>query len=192
MIKAVIFDFYGVIYSNFDWDVIDERIYGNELSATKFKMLIQQANAGEISNTELLSLTGQLAGDDKYPGRPAVKAEPSLNYRALELIESLRPRYKIGLLSNGSSNHISSVLEPTGGVNKFFDAVITSADSRYSKPAKEAFTDMLKLLEMKPAETLLIDDSPRHIAGARSVGLLTLRFNDMTHLRADLADLGVE
>lgn len=192
MIEAIVFDFYGVIYSNFDWEVIDERIYGSQPNTIKFKELIAKANSGELTNTQLLLSTGQLADDDKYPQRPAVKAEPSLNYAALRLVEDLKTRYKTGLLSNGSKQHITGVFELVGGVDKFFDVALTSADIGYAKPNQEAFKKMAEQIGVEAGKILMIDDSPQHVAGAQAAGLQTIRFNDMAHLRRDLSAIGVE
>lgn len=192
MIEAIVFDFYGVIYSNFDWEVIDDRIYGSELNTQKFKELIGQANSGKITNTQLLKRTGKLAGDDSYPDKLAVKTDPSLNYVAIGLIEGIKTRYKTGLLSNGSKRHIAEAFEQVGGVDKFFDVVLTSADTGYAKPKLEAFTSMVGRLDVEPQKTLIIDDSPQHIMGAQLAGLQTIRFNDMEHLRRDLSAVGVE
>ncbi len=64
MIKALIFDFYGVIYSNFDWNVIDARVYPYEDRAKEFVSLKRLANKGDISNTDFLSAVAKLAKDE--------------------------------------------------------------------------------------------------------------------------------
>lgn len=53
MAKAVILDFYGVLYSNFDWKVIEERIKPDPVKAKRFEELKEQSNRGEITNRYL-------------------------------------------------------------------------------------------------------------------------------------------
>src|SRR5680860_1471722 len=101
MIKALIFNFYGVIYGNFNWDIIDSRIYSDENKARAFVDLKTSANRGDISNEELLEQVAKLAEDEKHPNNSTVKFGPSINYAALGLVESLKHKFKIGLLSNG-------------------------------------------------------------------------------------------
>lgn len=192
MIEAIIFDFYGVLYSNFNWVAIDARIYTDVQKSISFRASMKKANLGEISNEEFLRSTSALADDANHPKDRAVNFESSLNFSALNLIESLNPNYKIGLLSNGSRVHIKEVLEGAGGEGKYFDAVISSSESKHGKPAARAFLDILERLGVRPQTALMIDDSPGHIAGAAAAGLRTIHFSDMENLRKELQDAGVE
>lgn len=192
MIKALIFDFYGVIYSNFNWSAIDERIYSDSSKAEVFTKLKRQANKGYISNEELTAKVGSLAEDDKYPNRPAVKSGPSLNYAVLGLIESIKSdKCKIALLSNGTHEHINNVFAKLGGTDNFFDTVITSSDTQFIKPSKKAFLGAAKRLGTQPNQTLVIDDSPGHVAGALAAGLQAIKFENMEQLRQDLRRMGI-
>lgn len=191
MIKALIFDFYGVIYSNLDWEVIDQRIKTDEKKAAEFKKLVQKANVGSVDNTKLLEGISKLADDAMYPENLAVNFEPSINYSALGLIENFKTKYKTGLLSNGGRANIDEVLKDVGGADKYFNVVMSSSDTNYIKPAKEAFLNMSKLLGSEPNETLVVDDSYRHIQGADTAGLKTIRFVDMEQLRSELSRFGV-
>jgi len=191
MIKALIFDFYGVIYSNLDWEVIDQRIKTDEQKAVEFKKLVQKANVGSVDNTKLLEGISKLADDAMYPENLAVNFEPSINYSALGLIENLKIKYKTGLLSNGGRANIDEVLNDVGGAGKYFNVVMSSSDTSYIKPAKEAFLNMSELLGSEPNETLVIDDSYRHIQGADTAGLKTIRFVDMEQLRSELNRFGI-
>jgi len=192
MLKAVVFDFYGVIYSNFDWNAIDERIYTDPEKAIEFRRAMRHANLGEISNEEFLKTTSNLAEDTKYPEKQAVNFKSSINYSALRLIENLRSRYKIGLLSNGGHAHIKNALAEVGGESKYFDVVVSSSDTRHIKPAADAFFNIVERLGAQPQTTLIVDDSPGHIAGAVAAGLQAIRFSDMKSLRVELRKIGVE
>lgn len=191
MIKAIIFDFYGVIYSNFDWEAIDTRIYSDKDKSEEFASLKRSANRGDLSNEEFLAEVARLAEDKVYPDKPAVKLTPSVNYPILGLIDSIKNKYQIGLLSNGTHKHIDSVFEKIGGASKFFDAIITSSDTQFIKPSKEAFNGATKNLGVKPDEALVIDDSSGHIEGAKNAGLQTIKFNDLKQLRQDLERLEI-
>lgn len=191
MIKALIFDFYGVIYGNFNWDIIDSRIYSDENKARAFVDLKTSANRGDISNEELLEQVAKLAEDEKHPNNPAVKFGPSINYAALGLVESLKHKFKIGLLSNGTHEHISRVFKELQGTDKFFDIVITSSDTQFIKPSKEAFISAARKLGVEPDEVLIIDDSAGHIEGAKKAGLKTIKFDDMDQLRREFEHLEI-
>ncbi len=192
MIKALIFDFYGVIYSNLDWEIINQRIYSDEKKKEEFRKLIQSANMGQVSNADFLSRTSELAEDTLHPQKPALNPVPSVNYSALGLIERLKRSYRIGLLSNGGRSNIDEALSAVGGANKYFYIVLSSSDTMHIKPAKEAFLGMIEKLGSTIDNTLVIDDSPRHIQGAKNIGLKTIRFSDMEQLRVELQKFGVQ
>ena len=50
---------------------------------------------------------------------------------------------------------------------------------------------MLDLLHVLPHEAVFIDDRHINVDGAMSIGMQAVRFTDVAHLRADLAELGV-
>lgn len=191
MIKAIIFDFYGVIFSNLDWDIIDERIQKDAAKAMKFKEYVRRANTGKLSSDALMQKISVLADDKNNPDSPAITPNPSMNYAVLGLIDRLNGTYKFGLLSNGGHEHISRVFSGVGGTDKFFDSVITSSDTKHIKPSKQSFMDMTTSLSVKPNEALIIDDSPQHIAGAKKAGLQTITFEDMAQLRGELEKMEI-
>lgn len=191
MIKAIIFDFYGVIFSNLDWNVIDERIQKDADKAMKFKEYVRRANTGKLSSEAFMQKICILADDKNNPDSPAITPNPSMNYAVLGLIGRLNETYKFGLLSNGGHEHISRLFSGVGGTDMFFDSVITSSDTKHIKPSKKAFMDMTTSLGVKPGEALIIDDSPKHIAGARKAGLKTITFEDMAQTRDELEGMGI-
>lgn len=190
MIKAIVFDFYGVIYSNFNWDVIDRRIYGNEVNAREFRELIKSANIGEMTNEEMMSRVALLADDEHHPSDRAASLNPSINLVAIGLIDTLKSNYKIGLLSNGSREHLTRVFSDLGGLDKYFDVVATSSDIKQIKPNLEAYEYIVSKLGCSPGEVLMIDDSFRHVEGAQKAGLEAFLFKDINSLRAKLDSLG--
>ena len=190
MIKAIVFDFYGVIYSNFNWDVIDRRIYGNEVNAREFRELIKSANIGEMTNEEMMGRVALLADDEHHPSDRAVSLNPSINLVAIGLIDTLKSNYKIGLLSNGSREHLTQVFSDLGGLDKYFDVVATSSDIKQIKPNLEAYEYIVSKLGCSPGEVLMIDDSFRHVEGAQKAGLEAFLFKDINSLRAKLDSLG--
>jgi len=189
--QALIFDFYGVLYDDLDWDAIDERVYAEPQKRRLARRAFKEANLGLIGESRLRRTIAELAEDGKHPGRPAVKPAAALNLCLLGLIENLKSRCRIGLLSNGTRRHIEEVFKSVGGAEKFFDALQTSDESLAPKPSPRAFKSVLKKLGAKKSRTLFIDDSPTHIEGAKRFGLMTHRFTDMDGLRRRLKEEGL-
>jgi len=67
------------------------------------------------------------------------------------------------------------------GVDGFFDVVVTHDDTGKRKPAPEPFQKALELLEVEPAEAVMIGDwADRDIIGAKEIGMFTVfaRYGD--------------
>ena len=179
MIKAVILDFYGVLFSNFDWDVIEERIKSDSKKAERFEELKNQSNRGEITNRYLQTAVADLAGDASHPQNPAVYPKPYFNHELIDYLTAIEPKLKIGLLSNGNRGDVERELDKNGRM-KHLEAVITSSDHLFEKPLREAYESMFKALDVKPEEVVIIDDSQRHVFATNSYGFNSIHyFNEM-------------
>jgi len=175
MIKAVILDFYGVLFSNFDWKVIDERIKPNPAKAKRFEELKEQSNRGEITNRYLQTAVADLADDASHPDSPAVYARPYFNHELIDYLQAIKPKLKIGLLSNGNRGDVERELHQNGRLAQL-DAVITSSDQSFEKPAREAYDAMFKALNVNPQQTVIIDDSQRHVNATHSYGYNSIHY----------------
>jgi len=191
MIKAISFDFYGVMYSNFDWEVINQRIYRDEAKLNEFQKLIKSANDGVIGNESFRHHTAVLAGDDQHPDSPAVLIEPVINIALMDYARELRAtkqELKLAILSNGGKEHVGGVLKEFQIYDEF-ELIATSAELPCFKPEPAAFEYVAETFGIERSELLHIDDSPRHIAGARAAGVQGLLYTDLQSLKIDLEAL---
>lgn len=76
----------------------------------------------------------------------------------MEVLEYLRPKYKMFILSNGFREVQYKKID-NSGLTSFFDGVILSEDAGYNKPHPEIFNYALQKTGMKREETLMIGDS---------------------------------
>ena len=59
-------------------------------------------------------------------------------------------------------------------LDDFFDVIVTFEDTRSRKPSKKPFLKALKVLNVKPEDTLMVGDwIERDIKGAKSIGMKT-------------------
>ncbi len=108
------------------------------------------------------------------------------------LIRQLRPRYKIGLLSN-APDRLGIWLDEEWGIKDLFDSIVYSAKVGIVKPDPRMFHLILEQLDVAPSEVLFIDDYPRNIDAALALGMQTIRFTSTKALREQLrnyVDLG--
>ncbi|MDR1667135.1 MAG: HAD family phosphatase [Bacteroidales bacterium] len=100
----------------------------------------------------------------------------------IALLRRLRDRYQLYLFSNTNQIHMDyylDKLEKEKGsplLPDLFDRTFYSHEIGFRKPDRDAFQYVLTSENMKPAETLFIDDLERNITGARSAGIQACRF----------------
>lgn len=102
----------------------------------------------------------------------------------MKWLQSLRPQYRIFLLSNTNRIHVkafSKIISDTHGVGTFencFDKMYLSCNIGLRKPNAEVFDLVVKENNLNLNETVFIDDSPQHIEGAQKYGLNAWHLED--------------
>ncbi|MDD4027255.1 MAG: HAD-IA family hydrolase, partial [Candidatus Shapirobacteria bacterium] len=159
MIKEIIFDFGNVICS-FTNDIFIKRVSDltgktkDEVFELIYKKsdVTKRAESGAITSQEFYEELSDICGlkmsyeelkeiysKDKFTPIEGMK----------ELIESLKTKYKIGLLSNTSEWDYDYILK-TAPIVKSFDTITTSFGAGAMKPNPIIFEDALKKSQLKP------------------------------------------
>jgi len=86
---------------------------------------------------------------------------------ALELLEALQGKVKVGLASMNDRPVINHLLKTTG-TKRFFEAVLTAADIAKSKPNPEIFLKCATSLGCEPRECLVVEDSIFGVEAAKT------------------------
>lgn len=97
----------------------------------------------------------------------------------LEMLERLRSRYRLYVLSNTNpfvmSWARSSAFTPAGRpLDDYFDKLYLSYEMKCMKPGREIFDRMAADAPLRPGETLYIDDSAANAAAGAALGYRTL------------------
>lgn len=96
---------------------------------------------------------------------------------ATELLEYLRPKYRMYILSNGFVE-LQSRKMATAGIKRYFDDIILSEEIGVNKPRPELFEYALKKAGAKLEESIMIGDMfDTDIAGAANIGMDQIFFN---------------
>src|SRR5436305_1028124 len=119
MIKAVIFDCFGVLTQD-GWKAFVEELPTDSAKETA-RSLNHQYDAGLISLEKFLGGVKQATGRDFDIIKSARSSEDAKNTKLIEYIRQLKEEYKIGILSNVATNWIRDYLLTTDE-QKFFDA----------------------------------------------------------------------
>ncbi len=109
----------------------------------------------------------------------------------IHLLEQLKKRYRLFMLSNSdmvNAQFFTNWLNGHAGydfVGSVFERAYYSWETGMRKPDPAIFRHIVEQHGLQPAETLLIDDNPKHVAGAEAAGLharLLTRGADITDL----------
>ena len=93
------------------------------------------------------------------------------------LLERLRARYPLGLISNGPGELQRPKIEKFS-LERHFEVVLVSGEFGTRKPDPAIFTAALEALDASPAHAVFVGDNPTDdIAGARALGLSAIWVN---------------
>lgn len=96
---------------------------------------------------------------------------------ALELLNYLKDRYSLTIVSNGFAEVQYSKLKSTG-IYHYFDHIVLSEEAKALKPDPQIFEYALQLNKAKAEEVLMIGDSlATDITGAQNAGIDYVWFN---------------
>ncbi len=168
-LKAVIFDLDGTLYiSPYNWRWMKDR-----LGVKDGLILDHLYSLEEPERTRKFQLLDEMEESAIEKGKIAEGALKLLNYLKKNGI-------KTGVLTNNSRRLAEKVLS---NIPFDFDALITRDDGVY-KPYPGAMETILKLLEVKPEETIYVGDNLLDIKAAEPFPLkATFIINDSEELR---------
>lgn len=96
---------------------------------------------------------------------------------AIELLEYLRPKYRMHILSNGFKELQSHKMR-TSGILHYFDSLILSEDIGINKPRRELFEYALEKSGSQVSDSIMIGDMfDTDITGAAGVGMEQIYYN---------------
>lgn len=94
-----------------------------------------------------------------------------------ELLDRLRPRFRLGLLSDGDGKerHWKEARIKRVGLDGAFHAVVTSNDIGANKPHPRCFIETARQLGVRPEECFMVGDNPPiDLAMAKELGMETV------------------
>ncbi len=92
--------------------------------------------------------------------------------------------YKIGFLSNTEIPTMEYFFDK--GYEKYFDVKVFSCAEKTIKPEERIYHIALDRLQVKPDETIFIDDKPEYVEGAQQIGIHGIVFKNINQLNKEL------
>ncbi len=112
----------------------------------------------------------------------------ALDLELVDFIRSLRPRYKIGLLSNAFDD-LRDRLENRWQIADLFDDLVISAEVKMIKPDLRIYRLAAERLGIAPQDAVFFDDMPENVHGARRAGMQAFQYTGLAEARRALASL---
>ena len=184
MIKAVIFDCFGVLVEGSLIPFCEKYFPENPEMVRKVLELEARASRGKLTYEEFLQTCAQWASGDVNDMRSFLDNNPP-NEQLLEFIaKELKPEYKIGFLSNASDDWTEELF--TEDQLALFDDIILSFQHFMSKPDVKIFELAAERLGLETTECLFVDDVEKYCEGARRAGMKVVNYMHFEQAKNDI------
>ncbi len=192
-IKNIIFDLGGVIL-DIDYNLTVKAFeslgipnFKEQYSKMSQSNLFDNIETGKISPEEFRDMIRSVAQ------KPLTDTEIDTAWNALilhlpqgriDLLKKLKNEYRLFLLSNTNKIHYddyTQVIQRENGIaglEPLFEKTYLSHEMGLRKPNPEIFQVVLNENQLAAEETLFIDDSPQHIASAKTLGIRAYHLED--------------
>ncbi|MCK5040628.1 MAG: HAD family phosphatase [Candidatus Aenigmarchaeota archaeon] len=200
MIKAIIFDFGGVV-EKFDNDIflekiskfsdkgveeLNELIYVSSDLPRKYEMGLISSGEFFRKISEMCNLS--LSKQEFIEAYTDIFCPIQTTHR---LIKKLKNKYKISLLSNTSHWDFEHGIKKSE-VFSLFDFMTLSFEVGARKPEEKIYLDALDKLKLKPQECVFIDDVVEYVEGANKTGINGIHYTSYDKLLDCLKKLDVD
>jgi epoxide hydrolase-like predicted phosphatase len=189
MIKAIIFDCFGVLYPDTYWAMASEYL-GGELDSHRNNLhdLVRQVDLGLITRDQLWANFGDIVGKSKDEVYERLEDFAGLDSRLLKFIDEHKSTQKIGMISNVGQGFIERMFVEKP-VTDYFDSVVLSSDVGLVKPDVKIYELSASQLGVKPNECVFIDDLQKNVDGAINAGMQAIKYENYEKFRLDIAQI---
>lgn len=186
MIKAIIFDFFGVIRT----DSYNAWLARNDIARVgDYFDASLQVDMGRITRDEFLLKISELIGHTVTIEE--LDAGAVIDQVVINIAETLHDSYRLGLVSNAPSKLIRKILADNNLV-RLFEKIVISSEVGMVKPNPDIFKYTLQELAITAHEAIFIDDNKQNVEQAEKLGIVGIQFTTITQLKKDLAANGID
>jgi epoxide hydrolase-like predicted phosphatase len=186
VIKAIIFDCFGVFIGNPYKVRVQELEHTDPAKAVIMHDINRASDRGYLTPQESTEQMAELIGItiEQFLAEQ-IKGEIR-NEALVSYVKTLRPDFKLAMLSNISSrDSLNTRFEP-GQLDELFDVVVASGDIGSIKPEPLIYQTTLDQLGVLPEEAVMVDDIYEFCEGAKALGIHAIQYNSFTQATADL------
>lgn len=184
MIKAVIFDFFGVLVTEGFKRFCDKYFPYDQAKRRQAIELVTDHDWGKISQAEYISGLAELAGVSQEVVAAHMEDNQPNDLLIDYIRQQIKPKYKVGVLSNSGDDYLGQILDPKDV--SLFDDIILSYRHGVVKPQIEIFELAAERLGVATTECLFVDDSQSHVDGARRAGMKAIFYEDFPSFKKEI------
>jgi putative hydrolase of the HAD superfamily len=195
--KAVIFDFGNVIIN-----IEFQRIYETFAKLTSKpiayiekriteEQIFRRYESGQFTDEEFREIIRQtlcFALSDKEVDTAWNAILLDIPTERIDLINNIRKKYPVYLLSNTNNIHISAsnnYLNEAHGIKNLdvlFDKLYLSYEMGLWKPDTEIYYEVLRSINLEPNQVIFFDDNLQNIESAKAIGMQTVLVEPTTSI----------
>ena len=197
-IKALIFDFGGVLVRTESWEPRERLARRLGLSAQELYNLVFEGEGsrleqlGRISSEERWRQLGNTLGlgadEDLAAFRQEFFAGDVLDVELAQYVRRMRTHLRTALLSNAPSG-LAGYLRTPLAIDDCFDVVVISGAVGMMKPDPGIYRLTLERLQVSPHEAVFVDDIPENVRAAGQQGIHAIQFTGRESLLGRLRGL---
>ncbi|MBD5526993.1 MAG: HAD family phosphatase [Lachnospiraceae bacterium] len=187
-IEAVIFDMDGVLFDTEKLCMDSWIAIAGERNIPDMEVFFPRCIGRNLTDTRMLfgEFYGELYDYEEFRKQASAWFHDYIEKNGMpmkkgvkELLEYLqRGGYKIGLASSTSRHSVEDHLE-RAGIRGYFQSLTTGDMVEHSKPQPDIYLMACKSLEVNPAQTMAIEDSPNGIRAAHAAGMIPVMVPDL-------------
>lgn len=197
MVKAIIFDLGGVLFTNGTDAFVRKIMTRYSLDEITVRDVVDGAlgslyREAKISREEFWRRAIEALGLREK--MELLESEWIASYELIEgtkkIVETLAGTYKVYFLSDNVRERVEQ-LEQRYHFLSLFSGGIFSHEVGIRKPDSRIYQMIIKLARVDPHEAVYIDDKPHFLSPAQALGIGTLVFTTPEQLREDLNTRGI-
>jgi len=195
MVKAVIFDWDGTLADTRATIVASFHQALKEINIRISDKYIEQRMGIGAAETfrEILRETKHPVDEElvkrlvecKSQSQISLKNQVQLFQGAIDILEMLQDKVKVGLASMNSKSVIDTLINAKG-VETYFQAVVTADAVKQFKPHPEIFLKCAQQLDTSPLECIVIEDSLFGVKAAKAAGMSCIAVTTGDYSKEDI------
>lgn len=188
MIKAVVFDCFGVVISDALSVLCDGLAETAPDKVKEIRSLIQAANRGIMDTNITTPRVAELLGMSVDEYRKTLNAGEARDVRLLNFIKTLRPDYKTAMLSNITKQGLDRRF-PGKELGEYFDEVVISSEIGFAKPDPEPYHIVADRLGVSPEQCVFTDDRLNYCQAAEEVGMKAIVYTSFAQFYHEFTEV---